>query len=91
MGRLAGTHAILWSEGDLTEQNPAAKLDVGTRIRFVKTLDEGPDDYAPSRLFATKGDLGEITGHSACECYLVKTDQWDALFNALRDEFEVVT
>lgn len=69
-------------------------LKKGTRIRFLKTLDEGPDDYAPGRHFCSKGELGTIKVHheewQRFE-FSVYADSWKkASFFANRDEFELV-
>ena len=55
-------------------------LPVGTRIRFTKTLESGPDDYSPGNLYAKAGDFGTITGHGCVEGYWVKWDRWPAPF-----------
>lgn len=65
-------------------------LPVGTRIRFVKDLDEGPNEEHPAITYALRGELGEITGHGTKEGYWVKRDSWPAPFGASADEFEVV-
>ncbi len=65
------------------------ELPVGARIRFLKTLTSGPDDYSPGNLYARKGDGGEVTGHGCKEGHWVKWDDWDAPFGAeLGIEFE---
>ncbi len=65
------------------------RLPVGARIRFLKTLTSGPDDYSPGNLYARKGDGGEVTGHGCKEGHWVKWDDWDAPFGAeLGIEFE---
>ena len=63
---------------------------VGTRIRFVKTLASGPDEFSPGNLYTRKGDLGEVTGHGTREGYWVKTDNWPHAFGASDSEFEVI-
>jgi hypothetical protein len=61
----------------------------GTRIRFLVTLEEGPDEYAPSKHFCKRGDTGEVLGLAGDDrCYRVKTDGWPAPFIAYRSEFE---
>ena len=63
---------------------------MGTRIRFLRTLEEGPDDFAPGYLYATKGETGEVTRVGGCrEGFWVKTDNWDAAFGCSSEEFEV--
>lgn len=68
--------------------NPQHK--VGTRIRFTKTIDDGPlCDHAP-RLHALVGQLGTITGHGTKEGYWVKADGNDNAFGVGSKEFEVI-
>lgn len=68
-----------------------ALLPVGTRIRFLKTLECGPNEYSPGNLYARKGDEGVITGHGTWEGYWVKWEHWPyAAFGASRDEFEPI-
>lgn len=57
-------------------------LPVGTRIQFIRTMIEGPDEDGPARLYATKGEYGTITGHGTKEGYWVKRDCWPAAFGA---------
>jgi len=64
-------------------------LPIGTRIRFTKTLESGPDEYSPGNLYARAGEFGEITGHGTQEGYWVKWDAWPNPFGASADEFEV--
>lgn len=63
---------------------------VGTRIRFTKELATGATGDHPALSYASKGDLGEVTGHGCREGYWVKTDNWPTPFGASEDEFEVV-
>lgn len=65
-------------------------LPVGTRIRFTRTLSEGPSEEHPGRLYATKGEMGWVTGHGAREGYWVKTDSWPAWFGASSQEIEAI-
>lgn len=58
-------------------------LPVGTRIRFLKDLTSGPDEFGPGNLYANEGDLGEVTGHGCWEGHWVKWDKWDAPFGAV--------
>lgn len=70
---------------------PAGSLPVGTRIRFLKTLTEGPTEDHPGRLYASKGDLGTVVDDFPCsEGHCVKWDGWPhAAFGAtLGVEFE---
>ena len=66
------------------------KLPVGTRIRFIRTLDAPADDHSPSTLFAEKGELGTVTGHSCFEGHMIKTDKWPNSFGAVIDDEFVV-
>jgi hypothetical protein len=68
-----------------------AKHPVGTRIRFTRTLDEPAGSDSPARLYATKGETGEITGHGCKEGYWVKADNWPNPFGASEKEFEVIS
>jgi hypothetical protein len=68
----------------------------GTRISFLKTIGEGPDDYAPSKHFCTKGDLGTVKedythiGGRTFD-YSVYWDGWtSASFCVMADEIEAV-
>jgi hypothetical protein len=51
-------------------------LPIGTRIKFIKTLESGPDEFSPGNLYAVKGDGGTVTGHGTREGYWVKWDKW---------------
>jgi hypothetical protein len=42
------------------EARAAGTLPVGTRIRFLRTLDSGPDEDGPGNHYATKGELGTV-------------------------------
>jgi len=66
------------------------KLKVGTRIKFNKTLTEGACEDHPSRLYASKGEEGEITGHDCWEGYMVKRDRWPAPFGCELKDFTVI-
>lgn len=69
-----------------------AQLPIGTRIRFIKTLEEGPTDEHPGRTYAVEGGLGTITGHGTKEGYWVKWDGWtSAAFGASDTEFRPLT
>jgi hypothetical protein len=65
-------------------------LPVGTVIRFLTTLVDGPDEHGPGNLYARAGDLGRITGHGAKEGYWVTWQHWPHPFGASCDEFEIV-
>lgn len=67
----------------------AGSLPIGTRIKFVKTLESGPDENGPGNLYAKKGDGGVVTGHGCREGHWVQWDCWPKPFGAvLGDEFE---
>jgi len=70
---------------------PAPLFCVGTRIRFLRTLDAPADEEHPHIQYAAKGELGTIAGHGTREGYWVKTDAWPNAFGASVDEFEPVT
>lgn len=40
-----------------------ADLPIGTKIRFLATLTDGPNEDHPIILYARKGELGVINGH----------------------------
>jgi hypothetical protein len=63
------------------------QLPIGTRIRFIKTLEEGPNEDHPGRLYARKNDEGIVTGHDCIEGHMVKWDYWpQADFGAIIDK-----
>lgn len=62
-------------------------LPIGTRIRFVETLDAPASGDHPALIYATKGEMGEITGYGTREGYWVKTDSWPNPFGASIEEF----
>lgn len=66
----------------LTPKPEPVILPVGTRIKFLKTLSSGPDEFSPGNLYAEKDDFGEVTGHGCAEGHWVKWDKWDAPFGA---------
>jgi hypothetical protein len=64
------------------------QLPIGTRIRFLRTLVSGPDEFGPGNLYAKKGDGGVVTGHNCPEGHWVKWDGWPHAFGAeLEKEF----
>ena len=68
------------------------KLPIGTRIKFIKTLDACATGDHPDIIYARKDEEGEITGHDAKEGYMVKADSWAASFGAeLETEFVILT
>lgn len=60
------------------------KLPVGTRIKFLQTLEQGPTEETPAFLFANKGDGGEIVSQQGFGPwdYSVKWDLWPTSFHA---------
>lgn len=62
----------------------------GTKIRFLKRIEEGPDDYAPGCLFCDKDEIGEIVGKSLHFDYVVKSNDYPYEFSVMREEFEVI-
>ena len=66
------------------------KHPIGTRIRFVMTLDCGPTGDHPALLYASKGELGTITGHGTKEGYWVTADSWPHAFGASENEVEAI-
>ncbi len=72
-------------------ENQPTKVPVGTRIVFLKTLEDGPNEDGPGNHYATKGDGGEVTGHECSEGHWVKWDHWPIAFGAkLGIDFEIV-
>lgn len=65
-------------------------IATGTRIRFLRTLEDGPNEDRPGYVYARRGELGKVTGHGTPEGYWVKTDSWPNAFGASADEFEIV-
>lgn len=76
-------------QNNVSSVQSADLLPVGTRIRFTKTLSDGPCEDHPGQLYARAGDVGEITDHGCPEGYWVKRDVWPHAFGASRDEFEL--
>lgn len=62
----------------------------GTMIRFTKTLEEGPDDYAPSYHFCYEGEIGEIVGRNDFWGFIAKTANHPGEFGVKLGEFEVL-
>lgn len=58
-------------------------LPVNTKIRFIKELSSGPDEFSPGNLYAREGSFGVVTGHGCVEGHWVKWDKWDAPFGAI--------
>ena len=61
-------------------------LPVGTRIKFIKELSSGPDEFSPGKLYAEKDGLGEVVGHDCWEGHRVKWDEWPHPFGAIHGE-----
>jgi len=57
-------------------------LPVGTKIKFLKDLTEGPCEDHPGCIFAREGEFGEVTGHDCSEGHMVKWDAWPNSFGA---------
>ena len=69
----------------------ADQLAIGTRIRFVRTLEAAANEESPACLYANEGEEGEVTGHGCWEGHWVKRDAWPAPFGAqLSKDFEVI-
>lgn len=62
------------------------QLPVGTRIKFIKELSSGPDEFSPGNLYAEKDGLGEVVGHDCWEGHCVKWDEWPHPFGAIHGE-----
>lgn len=72
----------------MTREEIDGRLPIGTRIKFLKDLDRGPDEDSPACTYARKGDGGEVTGHGCWEGHWVKWDKWPKPFGAkLGEEF----
>jgi len=70
------------------------KLPVGTRIRFLRELSQGPAGDTPAFLFAPKGGLGTVVEdpRGCWEGHMVKWDGFHRPFGAqLGVEFEVMS
>lgn len=65
------------------------RLDIGTRIRFNRTLTEPASGDHPELLYANDGENGTIVGYGTSEGYWVKTDNHPAKFGAAPHEFDV--
>ena len=62
------------------------RLPIGTRIKFLKELSSGPDEYSPGNLYAEKDSTGVVFRHGGWEGHMVKWDDWDAEFGAIYGE-----
>lgn len=65
------------------------RLEIGTRIRFNRTMTEPACGDHPALLYAYKGEAGTITGYGTKEGYWAKTDNHPAAFGAAPHEFDV--
>ncbi len=66
-------------------------IEVGDRIRFLKTLEDGPSEEHPAIVYATKGETGQVTKVGGCkEGFWVKTDRWDVPFGCESSDFDVI-
>lgn len=83
------------SHEEESRDTPGQTLPIGTRVRFLKTLDEGPCDEHPGRLYARAGEFGTVVqGDFPCaEGHWVLWDGWKkSPFGAkLGEDFEGVT
>lgn len=61
-------------------------LPIGTRIKFVKELSSGPDEFSPGNLYAPKDGKGEVVGHDCWEGHRVKWDNYIHPFGAIHGE-----
>jgi hypothetical protein len=59
-------------------------LPVGTLIRFLRTIEAGPDEDRPGRTYALRGQYGAVTGHDCKEGHWVRWEAWpSAAFGAV--------
>ena len=64
---------------------------IGSRIRFCKTLIGQANGDHPDILYASRGELGTVTGIGCKEGYMVRTDSHKTDFGAVfREEFEII-
>jgi hypothetical protein len=69
----------------------ATSLPQGTRIRFLRTLEEGPCEEHPGIIYARAGDFGTVleAEYPCKEGHWVKWDHWPNAFGArLGEDFE---
>lgn len=66
------------------------RYELGTRIRFPRTLDAPDSGDAPAHIYAEAGEFGSITGYNEFEGYWAKTDRWPHPFGVRDSEFEPV-
>lgn len=65
-------------------------MPVGTRIRFVCSLDAPANEDHPAIQYAARGQTGTITGHGTREGYWATADGWPTPFGLSPDEFEIL-
>lgn len=66
-------------------------IKVGDRIRFTKTLEDGPTGDRPACVYANRGEYGKVVKvGGSVEGYWVKADAWPHSFGASESEFEVI-
>jgi hypothetical protein len=65
------------------------RLDIGTRIRFNRTMTEPACGDHPELLYAYAGETGTITGYGTREGYWAKTDNHPVAFGVAPHEFDV--
>ena len=64
---------------------------LGTRIKFTKSLYGGATSESPACVYAEKDDGGVVTGHGCREGHWVKWDKWEHPFGAkLGEDFIVL-
>ena len=71
----------------------AEKLPVGTRVRFLREVSQGPTEEAPPLLFAPKDGLGTVSEdkYGCWEGHMVRWDGWPhALGARLGVDFEAL-
>lgn len=64
----------------------ANRLDVGTKIRFIKTLTEPACGDHPGLLYAYENETGKVLGHDVREGHWVITDSCTSPFGAILGE-----
>lgn len=75
----------------MNQDNKGNRLQIGTKIQFLKTLDCLPTSDAPAVLYAKKGQCGKVIGHDCPEGHWVVTDDCPHSFGAvLGKEFKAI-
>lgn len=66
-------------------------LEVGTKIRFLRTLDAPANEDHPAIEYAYCNETGEIVEVGGCkEGFWVKTDNWPHKFGCESKDFEAL-